>query len=314
MAIGKIERVDLREVWAHEAHDFTTWLAQNIDVVSEATELSLSSVEREQAAGSFSVDLVAEEADGGTVVIENQLGRSDHDHLGKLLTYLSAFEARAAVWIVGDARPEHTAAVAWLNESTAADFYLLKAEAIRIGDSAPALLLTRIVGPSEEAKAVGTEKREQSDRERIRRAFWGELLERAKQRTPLHTGVNPSRHPWQGTGAGIAGLSYQYGIRQHAWSVFLYIDRGSGADEENKRIFAYLHDRREQIEARFGSELSWDRLEGKRAAAIGPPSGEGGYRDEQDKWPQIQDQMIDAMINLERAFKGELRPAVDAAQ
>ncbi|MEZ6318955.1 MAG: DUF4268 domain-containing protein [Phycisphaerales bacterium] len=227
MAIGKIERVDLREVWAHEAHDFTTWLAQNIDVVSEATELSLSSVEREQAAGSFSVDLVAEEADGGTVVIENQLGRSDHDHLGKLLTYLSAFEARAAVWIVGDARPEHTAAVAWLNESTAADFYLLKAEAIRIGDSAPALLLTRIVGPSEEAKAVGTEKREQSDRERIRRAFWGELLERAKQRTPLHTGVNPSRHPWQGTGAGIAGLSYQYGIRQHAWSVFLYIDRGS---------------------------------------------------------------------------------------
>src|SRR4051794_4220016 len=85
--IGKIERVPLREVWRHEAHNLTTWLEENIDVLNDALDLNLTNVEREQAAGAFSVDLVGEDDSGGTVIIENQLERSNHDHLGKLITY-----------------------------------------------------------------------------------------------------------------------------------------------------------------------------------------------------------------------------------
>jgi hypothetical protein len=85
--IGKIQRVPLREVWKHEALDFTTWLQGNIDVVSDVVNVPLDEAEREQSAGNFSVDLVARDSSGDPVVIENQLEKSDHDHLGKLLTY-----------------------------------------------------------------------------------------------------------------------------------------------------------------------------------------------------------------------------------
>jgi hypothetical protein len=142
--IGKIARRPLREVWKHEALDFTTWLVDNIDVLSEALDVPLQDAKREHAAGDFSVDLVAEDDSGNTVVIENQLEKSNHDHLGKLVTYLSALDARVAVWIVSEPRPEHTKAITWLNESRQASFYLVKAEAICIDNSnrgCPAFLL-----------------------------------------------------------------------------------------------------------------------------------------------------------------------------
>jgi RecB family endonuclease NucS len=87
MNIERLERVPLREVWKHEAYDFSSWLAENLDVLNEHLEIPLVSAETEQAAGSFSVDLLAEDESGQQVVIENQLERSDHDHLGKVLTY-----------------------------------------------------------------------------------------------------------------------------------------------------------------------------------------------------------------------------------
>ena len=121
--IGKLERVPLREVWKHEALDFTHWLHENIDVLNTALDLNLVNVDREQAAGSFSIDLVAEDGSGGTVVIENQLEKSNHDHLGKLVTYLTAMGATVAIWIVSDPRPEHVAAITWLNESSSASLH-----------------------------------------------------------------------------------------------------------------------------------------------------------------------------------------------
>lgn len=119
-SIGKLERVALREVWKHEAYDFTQWLENNISVLNEALDLTLVNVDRERAAGTFSIDLVAEDEGGGTVIIENQLEKSNHDHLGKLITYLTAMNARAAIWIVSDPRPEHVAAITWLNDTGSA--------------------------------------------------------------------------------------------------------------------------------------------------------------------------------------------------
>src|SRR5450759_326208 len=128
--IGKLERLPLREVWKHEAYDFTQWLQENIDVLNTTLDLNLVNVDREAAAGSFSIDLVAEDEGGGTVIIENQLDKSNHDHLGKIITYLTAMGARTAIWVVSDPRPEHVAAIAWLNESSSASFYMVKVEAV----------------------------------------------------------------------------------------------------------------------------------------------------------------------------------------
>src|SRR5262249_31810588 len=151
---------------------------------------------------------------------ENEFGKSDHDHLGKLVTYLSNFEARTGIWIVGDPRPEHVKAVTWLNEG-AADVYLLKAEAIQIDGPPPALLLTRIVAPSIEAKQVGAQKQERAERHEYREEFWKELLPRAKEQTSLHSGVSPGTDSWLSAGSGRSGVHFTYLIRQDSAEVQL---------------------------------------------------------------------------------------------
>ena len=300
--IGRIERVPLREVWPHEAQDFTRWVQENVDVLNDVLDISLSAAEREQSAGTFSVDLVAEDESGSPVIIENQFGKSDHDHLGKLVTYLTAIDARAAIWIVSEPRPEHIVAITWLNESSAAAFYLVKVEAIRIGDSPAAPLLTLIVGPSEEAREAGKTKKDLAERYAIRERFWTQLLARARAKTRLHANISPSRENWIGTGAGKSGLAYNYVIRQHDAHAELYIDRGKDSEEENKSIFDRLAESKQAIEASFGEPLEWQRLEGKRACRIKKDIDLGGYRDE-EKWPEIHYAMVDAMIRLEKALK-----------
>ena len=298
--VGKLRRVPLREVWRHEALDFTRWLETNIDVLNEVVGIELTAAERERAAGDFSVDLIAEDAAGRVVVIENQLERSNHDHLGKVITYVSVLEAEAAVWIVSDPRPEHVTAVSWLNESSGAEFFLVKAEAVSIGESEPAPLLTLIVGPSEEAREVGNTKRELAERHDIRQRFWSQLLDRAKGRTRLHSGVSPGVDNWIGTGAGISGLAYNYVITQHSGRVELYIDRGDEA--QNDAAFEHFQGHREEIEASFGGPLDWQPLPGRRGCRINFDVADHGYKDEED-WMSLQEQLIEAMIRLEAALK-----------
>ncbi len=300
--IGKLQRVPLIEVWKNEALDFTPWLRDNIDVLNDVLDLFLSNAEREQSAGDFSVDLVAEDEAGNPVIIENQLKKSDHDHLGKLITYLTAINARQAIWIVAYPRPEHVAAISWLNESSAASFYLLKVEAVKIGESLPAPLLTLIVGPSEVGIAVGGIKEGIAERYGLRRRFWEALIERAKDRTKLHTNLTPGPSNWMGTGAGKAGITYQYNIRQHDTMVLLYIDLGKDSYDQNKDVFDTFYASKDAIEADFGDTLEWERLDDRKSCRIMKTIDLGGYRDE-DKWPEVHDAMIDAMIRLEKALR-----------
>jgi hypothetical protein len=300
--IGKIERVKLRDVWKHEALGLSTWLENNIDVVNDLLDLELSNVEREKSVGDFSVDLTAEDKNGGLVVIENQLERSDHEHLGKIITYLSSLDAKTAIWIVANPRAEHVSAVSWLNQSGLADFYLIKIEAIKIEGSPPAPLLTLITGPSEESIQVGETKKDFSERQTLRKKWWTELLERARSKTKLHSNISPSTESWIGTGAGKSGLAYNYVVLQHSAKIELYIDRGADSESENKRIFEKLYQHKTDIESVFGGELSWEKMEDKRASRVAKYYETGGYRDEDDKWPKIQDELVDGMIGFSKAL------------
>jgi hypothetical protein len=304
--IGRIARVPLREAWRHEALGLTTWLEHNIDVINDIIGLELTNAEREKAVGDFSVDLTAEDRDGDLVVIENQLGKSDHDHLGKILTYLSNIDAKAAIWIVADPRAEHVKAVSWINESNLAAFYLLKLEAIKIGDSEPAPLLTLISGPSDESRRVGETKKGLSERHVLREKWWTQLLDEAKKRTTLHAKISPGRNNWVGAGAGKSGLAYNYIVLQHGTGIELYIDTGD--QDENKRIFDRLCEKKVDIETVFGDDLSWQRLDTKRACRIAKYYEGGGYRDNEDEWPKLQDRLINAMISFHRAISSHLKP------
>lgn len=308
MTIERIERVDLRSVWQHEAHDFTAWLEANLDLLNDhlAVPVDPENVQREAGAGTFNVDLVTEDDEGRTVVIENQLGRSDHDHLGKIITYQAMLDADVVIWLVGDARPEHVAAVSWLNASTPLSAYLFQLEAIRIGSSSPAPLLTALVQPSEEARQAATTKAAKSERHDIRRQFWTALLAHAADRTPLHANISPGDGPYQSASSGVRGLNWTYGLRQHETQVILWIDRGPGSHDTNTQRFDQLHAHRDEIDATFGQPLVWRNDPTNRSCQISHQLDLGGWRDEAD-WPKIVDGTVDAMIRLADALDDHVR-------
>lgn len=266
--IGKMERVALRELWKHEERGFSAWLEANLEILSEAIGVTLSDPQRELRAGNFQVDLVAENENGERVIVENQLEATDHDHLGKLLTYLTNLDAKAAIWITSAPRPEHIRAIQWLNETTPDDiaFYLVRLAAYKISGSESAPLFTVIVGPSAESKSFGKQKKELAERHVVRLKFWEQLLARAKEKGVLyHAQRSPSKDSWISAGAGVrSGISLVYDI----WitdeaGVELYIDVGD--KDENKRIFDKLRINQTEIEQSFGNPLSWERLDEKRA-------------------------------------------------
>jgi hypothetical protein len=305
--IERLERVPLREVWKHEAYDFSSWLAENLDVLNEHLEIPLVSAETEQAAGSFSVDLLAEDESGQQVVIENQLERSDHDHLGKVLTYLASYGAPVAIWIVADPRSEHVAAIAWLNESSPASFYLFKVEAVRIGTSAPAPLLTRIVGPSPETRAIASTKRARGERDVTRRTFWEGLLEYARDHGfKVHAGRTAPHGPYVDGPSGIRGLTFVYGVTQHATRVIFWIDRGEKAEAASDAAYEVLFSRKAEIEAAFGEPLEWiPSREGVRSSKVNYELSGGGWRDE-EHWGQIYEATVAAMERFHAAITPHL--------
>ena len=309
MPIGKLESVPMRELWKHEERGFSAWLEHNIDALSEVLGISLSPVQREKTAGTFQVDLVAEDEGGALVIIENQLEPTDHEHLGKALTYLTNLEAKTAIWITSEARPEHIRAVAWLNEATPADtsFYLVRIAAYRIGSSDPAPQFTVIVRPSSETKDIGRQKEELAERHILRLKFWEQLLARAKAKgVTLHANISPSKSNWISTGAGKSGLAFGYVIWiEEKTAVELYIDTGDG--DQNKHIFDSLHSKKEEIEAKFGGPLLWERLDNRRASRISFSIRKGGLKDDESSWAAIQDEMIEAMDRFSKALKPHIQ-------
>ena len=116
---GELKPVDIRELWPNEAHHFTPWLADNIERLGEAVGMDLEILAREAEVGDFSLDLLAKDLGSGrNVVIENQFGATDHDHLGKLLTYAAGVDAVAVIWLTETVREEHREAIEWLNRRT----------------------------------------------------------------------------------------------------------------------------------------------------------------------------------------------------
>lgn len=309
--IGKIKKVPLRELWNKEDKDFTRWLEENIDYLNEALDFEISIEKREEYAGPFKVDLLGSDKDGNKVVIENQLEKTDHDHLGKLITYLTNLDANVGIWITSEPVEEHVKAIDWLNENAPDDvsFYLVKIEAVKIEPQPIAApLFTIIARPTEESKEIGLEKKEYAQRHLLRKEFWTKLLEKANKLTKLHSGVSPSIYSWIGTGAGKSGISYNYVVTYSYGSSEIYLDRGKDFVEPNinKIRFDELIKHKKEIEERFGESLEWERLDNRRGSRIVIRFKGAGLKDH-DKWGQLQDKMIDAMVRLEKNFRDYIK-------
>ena len=181
--IGKLKEVDVRELWKHEQYDFSKWLSkeENIEYLNEILGLTLIAVDSEVYVGPYRCDLVAkDETSGITVIVENQLEGTNHDHLGKIITYASGLDAKVIVWIVKEAREEHRAAIEWLNNNTVNDinFFLIEIHAYRIGDSDPAPKFEVVEKPNDfvkRSKAKDHDDGELNKSEAARLYFWEEF-------------------------------------------------------------------------------------------------------------------------------------------
>lgn len=305
--IGKIAVVPVRDAFRHEAHDFTVWLEDNIDALAERVGIDLTVIEREKSVGSFNVDLLCEDENGHYVIVENQLERTNHDHLGKLMTYLINLDASVAIWVATNIRPEHQRVIDWLNEMSGADyaFYAVQVEAVRIADSPYAPLFTVLAGPDEQTREIGEQKKEYAERHIERLKFWEGLLERSRGRTKLAENRSPSRDHWLSVAVGKSGLNYNYLILKDRIAVDLYIDFGDY--DKNKAAFDQLFAQKDEIEREFGEPLDWRRLDDKRTSRIVKVYRDMGGLDTPDKWPQFQDMLIDAMIRFDKTFRKRLR-------
>ncbi len=303
--IGKLERVPLRDVFPHEARSLTKWLLENPDILSEATGRIVQLHEREHSIGSFSADLVGEDGDENIVVVENQLEKSNHDHLGKLLTYVSGKDAKCAIWIVSEARPEHLNAINWLNEAGLCAFYLFRIEAVKIGESDPAPLLTKITGPSEELLAAGQEKKQLAQRHIERTEFWSDLLPQSNKKTSLFANVSSGPYGYLWGASGTSNTGYVYRLTGNDIRVELYF--GNPDSEWNRSLFTKFLEHRKQIEDVFGQQLDWDDMGTAKACRIRHILNLGGYKNDRAQWPTIIEQAIDAMVRLEKTTRPLLK-------
>lgn len=309
MQLSHLKRIDLREAWNHEARDFTRWLAleETLSVLGEEIGLDLKLIQTEADIGDFHVDILAEEHSTERVrkvIIENQLEITNHDHLGKIITYASGADAEIVVWIVRDVREEHRRAVDWLNEHTdeKTEFYLVRIELWQIENSPYAPKFQVICRPNDWARDAkeSVERAELTETKIKQLKFWDGLRDFAKQYNPnLHFQKSNPQH-WLNLsiGSSDAHLSLTVNSKENVIGVELYIP-------DNKELYASLLAQRVEIEKELLQVAEWMELPGKKASRI-KVSYPGNLEDEAN-WPQSFTWLCNAADRFRITFPKYLR-------
>ena len=273
--LGSIQNVDPRAVWPNEAGDFTPWLAEHAGLLGKALGMDLEIEQREASVGAFSLDLLGREVGSDRVVIvENQLERTDHNHLGQLLAYAGGLDARIIVWVSPEVRDEHRDAIHWLNEQTtdAVAFFAVEIELWRIGDSLPAPRFNVVARPSGFQRKIVSETTTAAPTERrlAYQKFFSDLLRRVHATHRGFTNRNPANvkyDSWMDFAVGKTGFALRCSFYvQQRFRIEIYIDTGDGA--RNKAAFARLYQDHEAIASALGETLTWERLDDARASRV----------------------------------------------
>lgn len=270
--LGHLVRVDARDVWKDEARHFTPWLAENLSGLGEALGLDLELVAQEVPVGEFSVDLVAKDVSSGEgVVIENQLERTDHSHLGQVLTYAAGIDAGMIVWIAPTFREEHRQALDWLNANTGEgqNFFAVEIELLKIGASMPAPHFKVVSQPNAWAKATKASSESAPSELGLRyQAFYTAILDRFRVMRPgIAPGSRVGARNWYPFSAGRSGFTFVWSVATKSrFRVELYIDVGIA--EENTRYFEALQSMNADLEGLIGQPIEWEPIEGKRACRV----------------------------------------------
>jgi len=301
--LGQLKKVDLRKVWKNEAQDFTTWLAnpEFMEILGDTIGLTLTDINTEQSVGGYRCDIVCrDEITKKTIIIENQLEQSNHDHLGKIITYASGLDAAVVVWIVADARDEHASAIEWLNKHMDQDvsFFLIQIEAYQIDDSRPAPKFNIIEQPNDFSRFLKKgQSQEIGETESNWLEFW-ELFndEIEKRGTPFKSRKATPNHWYDvATGSSQCHISVTLVNSAKVARVELYID-------DNKDLFDHFHAHKDEIETVIGKKLNWNRLDDRKASRIVVDATELDFNNKKN-YKKIMDDLIDTVVKFEKAFK-----------
>ena len=305
--LGTVERVDVRAIWPHEAHDFTPWLASHLDLLGDALGMDLEVVRREAGVGDFSLDILAQERlTGERVVIENQLAWTDHSHLGQILTYAAGRDARTVIWVTPHFREEHRAAMDWLNRWTPEEiaFYGVEVSAIRIGESLPAPEFRPVAVPNGWSKRTrGTEAASSPDMEQFYVPVSKKLLKQGFAGKVSKYKGKPRYFP-----SGFAYASYTIKLTDRL-RAYVWIN----ARSVTNRIFDALHEDREVIEAEIEAEWFWNR-EGNHAWAFLGISTDGSLDDLPARAEEFQAWAVEHLSRLKAVLNPRLEKIIGEVQ
>lgn len=270
MVLGKLVEVSIRDIWKHEQYDFSHWLSkeENIEMLGDEIGLTLTDINKEVYFGSYRCDLVAkDETTGIKVIIENQLEATNHDHLGKLITYASGLDANVVIWIVKEAREEHRSAVEWLNNKTTKDisFFLIEIHAYKIGDSLPAAKFVIIQKPNDFVKtAISSIDSGELNKTQVQRLnFWNKFNEILISRNKPFNIRKATTDHWYDVALGTseAHISITLVNKSNSIGIEIYIN-------DNKELFDNLYLVSKEIQNELGFNMDWQRLDDKKAARI----------------------------------------------
>lgn len=270
--ISRLKRICLREAWKHEATEFTPWLSQTENLNQLADALGLSELELigiEHQVGDFKLDIFCSD-DEGEVIIENQLEKTNHSHLGQIITYAAGVGAKKVIWVAESFRPEHIAAFEFLNQHTTHElnFFAVEIELWRIEQSPLAPSFNVVVKPNDWSKINRENARVASTTtptKQLQQKFWMDWgLYLGSKKSPLKPQKARPQH-WSNLSLGRAGfnLAATVNSRENRIGLEIYISH-----QNSKLYFSKLKEQANQIEQRLGFEMDWQELPESHACRI----------------------------------------------
>jgi hypothetical protein len=304
--LSKLERVPLREAWKHEANDFTPWMAEeeNLNTLADALGLSeLALVATEHWVGEFKLDILCTSGEE-QVIIENQLEKTNHTHLGQILTYAAGTGARKVIWVAESFRPEHVAALDFLNQNTTDDlnFFAVEVELWRIGDSPMAPKFEVVAKPNEWSK-TGREQAKvaahASPAKQRQLRLWQALVDKVATEAPQIKPQKPQPHHWLTISIGRAGfnLNPTANHRDDRLGVEVYVHHA-----DSKKMYQALLVQKSSIEQQLGFELDWQELPDAHACRIATWRQDSPLEDEA-QWPQYLEWFVQRIVKMNAVFR-----------
>lgn len=314
--LSRLERVPLRHYWPDEARDFTPWLGteENIALLGETIGIDLEVQEQEARVGPFRADILCRDtATGSLILVENQLERTDHTHLGQLFTYAAGLDAVAVVWIAERFTEEHRAALDWLNRITHEDFHFfgIEVELWQIGDSALAPKFNVVAKPNDWSKTVreaaSGPRKGLTEAQQLQLDYWASFGEHLREHGSRFNSPKPAPQNWASWGVGRTGFNLGANVytqtNEGGGAVYLWI-----ADAEASAYFRLLEREREAIESELGYALRWDEKPGRKSSSVVVRGGP----DARDRlnWPELHEWMRVRIEDFDRVFRGRVRSLV----